>query len=137
MIHYFTTTHPSIDWKDIQRQANQFHLEVGSGSSRLILEPEHATPKQQASWAEGLIVQELDLHPSFALVVAATLEMPVLRICRNIREGLFPSERFQVHCLTIDSCGKKRADILKADQEGEFTRLWPDGFFDERMAELY
>ena len=79
----------------------------------------------------------MNLSVIIKVVVAATLEMPVLRICRNIREGLFPSERFQVHCLTIDSCGKNRVDILKADQEGEFTGVWPDGFFDERMAELY
>ena len=75
-----------------------------------------------------------------------TCEHLLLRLLRRIREknnNELPSKELsltpdQVAVIYVEQeeFGVKLTE-LPIDEEGEFTRLWPKGFFEERVQELF
>lgn len=140
-------TSVSQPWDSIRESARRRTLEIGTGMARMMETPGQLLPRQQASWAEDNIVAS----PEFAsenggyLVVATTYEMVVLRCLRRIREryeGTGPQRHLiapeiQVMCLIDRTKGGAPYQMLRVLREGEFMDIWAEGFFDERMAELF
>jgi hypothetical protein len=150
MLIYCTTI--SLTFKQVRRYAEITALEFGSGSTELIVAAPHLTPREQQAWADELWQRE-QAQPAYRYVVASTYEIPILRILRRIREkydgteddrGI--AEEFQTRVLLrrdpnewlgVTLAEKIEARTLRAHRGGEFLDVWPDGFFMERMEELF
>jgi energy-coupling factor transporter ATP-binding protein EcfA2 len=80
------------------------------------------------------------------MLIETHSEHLILRLLRRVREStdgtiLSPASRLTPDMLSIVYVQRKRGGIeitpLPITEEGEFTRHWPDGFFEERMEELF
>lgn len=123
----------------ILRYARALVREKGTGAARLATLPAHMLPRDQAAWAQTNMVEAPEWADEGWLIVASTYELPVLRAMRALREqfedtpdAFVVSSRFAVHVLAADDVYR-----LRVEQRGEFLDPWPEGFFDERCAELF
>lgn len=142
-------TSTSQSWDRIREAARRRVLEIGSASARGLETPPHLLPREQTEWAEQNIVAS----PAFAsvhggyLLVATTYELVVLRCLRRIRERYiiesptsqrhFEVPEFSVMCLVDRERLGAPYQMLRASREGEFMDRWPEGFFEERIEELF
>lgn len=103
-----------------------------------IEQPEiHLHPALQAEIADVLIESADPAGRGNQVIVETHSEHLVLRIQRRIREGsLDPA---QVAILYVDQAPGGEATIqqLRLDAQGEFVDEWPNGFFDDRLAEIF
>lgn len=60
----------------------------------------------------------------------------ILRLQKRIRERLLPSDYLKVFYIVRDK-GVSHCYDLRIDHEGDFVDRWPEGFFEERYAELF
>jgi AAA ATPase domain/Protein of unknown function (DUF3696) len=80
------------------------------------------------------------------MLIETHSEHLILRLLRRVRENTdgtvsLPSPRLTPDMLSIVYVQRKKGGIeltpLPITEEGEFTRHWPDGFFEERAEELF
>jgi hypothetical protein len=67
------------------------------------------------------------------VVCPSSKELPLLRLLRRVREGALEAPDLAVHV----NYRKKFTSRLRVDASGEFIDIWPEGFFDARVAELF
>lgn len=120
-----------------------------STGPRLILteQPElHIHPRLQAQLGDLLIESALNPEQPRCLILETHSEHMVLRLLRRIREtaeGELPAGIHQIKPSDLGvyyiqrSGGCASIQRLRVDEEGEFIDRWPNGFFDERMKELF
>lgn len=103
-----------------------------------IEQPEiHLHPALQAEIADVLIESADPMGRGNQIIVETHSEHLVLRIQRRIREGTL--DPGQVAILYVDQApgGEAMIQRLRLDGQGEFMDEWPNGFFDDRLAELF
>jgi len=144
MIIYCTSV--SQNWKTIvsyaKKYANQFSRET-----RFEKAPSNLIPREQIEWIENIL--DLHINNKQNIVIASTYELPILRIMKRIGQtcsGKYDkyinNEQFIVLCLAenkfpVNQKDKYYCQRLTVSNEGEFIDTWPEGFFDERMNELF
>jgi hypothetical protein len=119
-----------------------------------IEEPEsHVHPKLQAELGD-IVIAAASGNRNKSVFIETHSEHLILRILRRIRETteedieFWPNALKKTHPAGISpddvaviyvEPGEKGATIVKMpmDANGEFTRDWPGGFFEERMKELF
>ena len=103
-----------------------------------IEQPEtHLHPRLQARLAELLIDATKVEDRANQVIVETHSEHLMLRLQRRIREGDLNRDDLCVLYVDQDEEGSARVQRLRVDEDGDFIDEWPDGFFDERMEELF
>ncbi|MFT4755342.1 MAG: putative ATPase [Salibacteraceae bacterium] len=72
---------------------------------------------------------------SFILVETHS-EHLILRLLKRLREGILKPEDLAIYYFENDK-GKTISNRIRVDSDGEFTTPWPEGFFEERLEELF
>lgn len=72
---------------------------------------------------------------SFILVETHS-EHLMLRLLKRVREEILKPEDLAIYYFENDN-GQTKATKIGVDEEGEFTTAWPQGFFEERLEELF
>ena len=111
----------------------------------LIEQPEiHLHPAQQAKLGDLFIRSALEQKNT--LLLETHSENLLLRILRRIRETNdnelpegFPPIRPEDVAILYVQPGEKGAQVIEipVTEDGDFARPWPQGFFDERVQELF
>lgn len=108
------------------------------GNQLVVVEqPEiHVHPRLQAELADLLIASTRE-HKGTQALIETHSEHLLLRLQRRIRDGALSHE--DVSVLYVDSVDGAPATVtrLRLDEDGEFLDEWPDGFFEERFAEVF
>lgn len=113
-------------------------LTARSRSVICIEQPEtHLHPRLQARLADLLIDATRVEDRANQVVVETHSEHLMLRLQRRIREGDLDPQDLCVLYVDQDEAGAARVHRLRLDDGGDFIDEWPDGFFDERMIELF
>lgn len=122
-------------------------MAYGSQNKLLAMEqPEiHLHPALQAELGDVFIKSALGEQKN-TFVLETHSEHLILRLLRRIREtsdgelaeGLMPLRSDQITILYVQP-GKNGSEVIEipVNDDGEFTKPWPDGFFAERARELY
>jgi len=146
--------------RDVGRNLPLHAQDVGVGLSQIVpilvalLEPKaplvaleqpelHLHPRQQAALGDALICG-MTAAPNRVLLIETHSEHLILRLLRRIRETssneaiettqLRPS---QITVVYIQPQGTNAVvTALPISDDGDFTQLWPNGFFAERVKEL-
>lgn len=103
-----------------------------------IEQPEtHLHPRLQARLADLFIDATNPEGRANQLIVETHSEHLMLRVQRRIREH--DLDAGDVCVLYVDQMddGSARVQRLRLDEDGDFLDEWPDGFFDERMDDLF
>ena len=116
---------------------------TSNNSTILVEEPElHLHPKLQAS------LMDLFLHSSIAnnnqFIIETHSENILLRAQKNIRKGFdykgkkikISNENIYVNNVYIENNSSK-VQKIELDEKGEFKTHWKDGFFAERLDEIF
>ena len=101
----------------------------------LLEQPElHIHPRLQADL--GNLFAEGALERQKQFIIETHSEHLVLRLQRLVREGkLFPEE---ISILYVSPGGEGSVVTpLRLDEDGDFIDEWPDGFFPERLREIF
>ncbi len=104
----------------------------------------HVHPAVQVGLGDLFI--EGAVNQGLSFLIETHSEHLILRLLRRIREthegelkegssGIKPDD-VAVHCLSRDA-GVVKVDRIPITPDGDFTKRWPQGFFDERGAELF
>ncbi|WP_044411874.1 DUF3696 domain-containing protein [Thiomicrospira microaerophila] len=72
---------------------------------------------------------------SFILIETHS-EHLMLRLLKRMREEILKPDDLAIYYFDND-CGQTKVTKIGVDQEGEFTTPWPQGFFEERLEELF
>lgn len=117
----------------------------GSASVVCIEQPElHIHPSVQVALGDLFIDGALNQGLSF--LIETHSEHLILRLLRRIREAAESDDKAAAQSLTPTLVGvyclNKRDGAVTIDEipvtkEGDFSKPWPQGFFDERGAELF
>jgi len=110
----------------------------------MIEQPElHAHPKLQAELADVLIESALSPHHENSFLLETHSEHLILRLLRRIRskKPVFSEKRLNPKDLCVlyvgpDGGGPTKVVRFEVDENGDFDRPWPGGFFEERLPEL-
>lgn len=103
-----------------------------------IEQPEtHLHPRLQARLADLLIDSAQEAGRGNQVIVETHSEHLMLRVQRRIREGALDPTAVSVVYVDQDERGQAHALQLRLDENGDFLDEWPDGFFDERIDELF
>ena len=104
----------------------------------------HVHPAVQVGLGDLFIEGAINLRLSF--LIETHSEHLILRILRRIREaheGEFTDDSLRVepndvavHCLSKED-GVVKVERIPITPDGDFSKRWPQGFFDERGAELF
>ena len=108
---------------------------IAKESTLLIEQPElHLHPKLQSEIGDLLIHSFLENRNQ--LIVETHSEHLLLRLMRRIREGDLPNEALKVVYVDSGENGSA-ATLIDFDVDGQLTQPWPNGFFEERLEELF
>ena len=110
---------------------------VREKSTILLEQPElHLHPGLQTELAEVLL-DSCD-RDNQIIIESHSVNM-IERIRRRIREGKLHHATVNVIYVGKNEEGASRVDVLEFDEDGDFTRPWPDedGFFGERDREVF
>ncbi|HRJ07120.1 MAG TPA: AAA family ATPase [Prosthecobacter sp.] len=147
--------------RDLKNNVAVSNRDVGVGISQLIPVIVHALAEKGAAIA--VEQPELHLHPALqaklgdlfiesalgrgnTFVLETHSEHLILRLLRRIREtteGELPDGKFALTpdqiCVLYVEPGEQGSKILElpVTPDGDFSRPWPQGFFEERSAELF
>jgi hypothetical protein len=104
-----------------------------------IEQPEiHLHPRLQAELADLIIATTSAAEQANQVIVETHSEHLLLRLQRRIREGtLSPDDVSVVYIDLQEGDTEARALQLRMDAKGYFLDEWPQGFFDERLDELF
>lgn len=94
----------------------------------------HLHPRLQAHLADLFIDSALKNNNQW--VIETHSEALMLRIQRRIRERKINSNIISVLYIDVGEDGAKVID-LPLNEQGDFTRHWPGGFFEERLDESF
>lgn len=159
---YTSVTCPWSTIVDVATRDMIDHVSCHEGCAAILYQEEpHLLPSEQATWGDKIIAKHR-VAPKRRHVIATTSELCLLRILRRIRETtewkmeatseFLPSmehdpericwlraEELEVRCITMrhPTNGKPYTQRLRVLESGSFADPWPDGFFDERMKELF
>lgn len=113
-------------------------LTARSHSIVCIEQPEtHLHPRLQARLGDLLIDATNPEGRANQLIVETHSEHLMLRVQRRIREDDIDAGDVCVLYVDQNEDGSARVQRLRLDEDGDFVDEWPDGFFDERMEELF
>lgn len=104
----------------------------------------HVHPAVQVGLGDLFI--EGAVNQGLSFLIETHSEHLILRLLRRIREAhegelkegsseIDPND-VAVHCLSREA-GVVKVDRIPITPDGDFTKRWPQGFFDERGAELF
>lgn len=103
-----------------------------------IEQPEtHLHPRLQARLADLFIDTTQEGGQGNQLIVETHSEHLMLRVQRRIREGSLDPRNVSVVYVDQGPQGDTTVKPLRLSDEGEFLDEWPDGFFDDRLDELF
>ncbi|WP_210493656.1 DUF3696 domain-containing protein [Patulibacter sp. SYSU D01012] len=103
-----------------------------------IEQPEiHLHPGLQAKLGDLLIEATSDEGRANQVLIETHSEHLILRLQRRIREGALDADRVSVVYIEQREDGQARALQLRLDGDGDFLDEWPQGFFEERLDELF
>lgn len=103
-----------------------------------IEQPEiHLHPGLQAKLGDLLIEATSAEGRANQVLVETHSEHLLLRLQRRIREGALDAERVSVVYIEQGPSGRAHAVELRLDADGDFLDEWPQGFFEERLEELF
>jgi len=85
----------------------------------------------QAELADSIVDRMVNVMSH--TVVVTLMELPLLRLLRQVREGHIGGRQVDVIVLSKDLT----PHTLRVDNTGEFVDVWPEGFFEERAKELF
>lgn len=97
----------------------------------------HLHPRLQARLADLLVHSTNEAGRANQVLVETHSEHLMLRIQRRIREGTLSPEDVSVLYVDQNSAGRTDVKRLRLDQDGDFIDEWPQGFFDERLEEMF
>jgi len=112
---------------------------MSSGRTLFVEQPElHLHPRQQAQLADVLIEATFPgFGPPDRQVIVETHSEPLIRrLQRHIRDGDVAAKEVAVLYVRRSDQGS-RAERVVVDDDGSFLSLWPGGFFDERVDDLF
>ncbi|AHK17364.1 DUF3696 domain-containing protein [Thalassolituus oleivorans] len=121
---------------------------VRDESTILVEQPEiHLHPRLQANIADFLIAtipsknngKKSSTEKDFARnqwIVETHSEALILRLQRRVREKKLSHKDISIIYVDPDTNGGNVTQI-KLDESGDFIDEWPDGFFDERLQEIF
>ena len=138
MIHIVTST--TVDDKELAKWARKIARKTGANLVQFKQAPFNFQAAHGDSLIDAVGKTQLDRSPVLvrSVVCPTSSEMLILRVLRRVREKVVSHDNVGVHCLTRDKfSGKVVERMLRIDEDGEFMDLWPDGFFEGRMEELY
>lgn len=95
----------------------------------------HLHPRLQAHLAD-LFIESVSANHKNQWIIETHSEALMLRIQRRIREGTLPKEMVSVLYVDVGDLGAQVTE-LKLDDEGDFLTHWPNGFFEERVNEMF
>lgn len=108
------------------------------GSVITVEQPEtHLHPRLQAKLADLFIDTVQEGGRANQLIVETHSEYLMLRIQRRIREGTLDPAMVSVVYVDQTHDGQATVKPLRLSEHGEFLDDWPDGFFDDRLEELF
>ena len=103
-----------------------------------IEQPEiHLHPALQAKLGDLLIEATSREGRANQVLVETHSEHLMLRLQRRIRDGVLDPADISVVYIDQDEAGQARALQLRLDSEGDFLDEWPQGFFEERLDEVF
>jgi energy-coupling factor transporter ATP-binding protein EcfA2 len=109
---------------------------AGQGRTICVEQPEiHIHPRLQAEVGD-LLIEAAKRHGN-QVIVETHSEHLMLRLQRRIREQELSHDMVKVLYVEIDGDGVARPRELRLDEHGDFIDEWPQGFFAERMNELF
>jgi len=113
---------------------------VGERRTVCVEQPEiHVHPRLQSRVAD-LLIEAARPGRDNQVIVETHSEHLMLRLQRRIREGThewLTPEKVAVIYIDMDAKGEAHAHQLRLDEDGYFIDEWPDGFFSERLEELF
>lgn len=106
---------------------------VRKGSTICVEQPEiHLHPRLQAALANFII----ETSKENQWIIETHSESLILRLQNKIKDGTISPEDVSVIYVEATSRGSKVLEI-PLDKDGDFMVDWPDGFFEERLKELF
>ncbi|EBV3304342.1 hypothetical protein DOH45_25395, partial [Salmonella enterica subsp. enterica serovar Enteritidis] len=106
---------------------------VRKNSSICVEQPEiHLHPRLQASLANFIV----ETSKENQWIIETHSESLILRLQNKIKEGAISPKDISVIYVEATSRGSKVLEI-PLDKDGDFMVDWPDGFFEERLKELF
>lgn len=97
----------------------------------------HLHPRLQARLADLFIESTQEGGRGNQMIVETHSEHLMLRVQRRIREGSLNPAQVSVVYVDQDTNGHTSVNQLRIDSDGDFLDEWPNGFFDERLDELF
>jgi predicted ATPase len=150
--------HQQVTLKDSKQNLAVYPSEVGSGIAQVI--PVVAATLNSDFKIVSIEQPELHVHPALQthlgdlfghaavegnrlLIIETHSEHLMLRLMRRIREfhhgellkGKPELTRDHLSVIYVESGGKVKS--LRVTRDGDFMDEWPEGFFEERMKELF
>lgn len=113
-------------------------LEAIVSNNKLICveQPEiHLHPRLQAHLAD-LFIESTKSGKNNQWIIETHSEALMLRIQRRIREGIISKDLISVIYIDVGESGAQ-VTHLRLDDEGDFLTHWPNGFFEERLNEVF
>ncbi|WP_311747379.1 AAA family ATPase [Proteus columbae] len=108
---------------------------IASNKTLCIEQPEiHLHPKLQADLADLFIDSIMENGNQW--IIETHSESLMLRIQRRIREKKLSKDKVSVLYVDIGEFGAQVTE-LPLDDDGDFMTEWPNGFFEERLNELF
>ncbi|QBJ63528.1 AAA family ATPase [Pseudoalteromonas sp. DL-6] len=112
-----------------------FEAVVSDKNSICVEQPEiHLHPRLQAHLAD-LFIDSVESGKN-QWIVETHSEALMLRIQRRIREKRISKEMISVLYVDVGETGAQVTRI-SLDDDGDFTTAWPEGFFEERLNEIF
>jgi hypothetical protein len=115
------------------------HLLAAQDSIVCVEQPEiHLHPRLQAELADLLIATTSADAQGNQAIIETHSEHLLLRIQRRIREGTLDHRDVSVLYVDLQEGDEEATAVeLRLDEAGYFLDEWPQGFFDERLNELF
>lgn len=95
----------------------------------------HLHPKLQAHLAD-LFIESTSKDKNNQWIIETHSEALMLRLQRRVRENKIPKELISIIYVDVGEDGAQITPI-SLDNDGDFMTLWPEGFFEERLDEVF
>lgn len=110
---------------------------VGKGNVVCVEQPEiHVHPRLQAQLADLFKEVARDGRGN-QLIIETHSEHLMLRLQRHVHDGELSPDDVAVLYVDTDERGNASVFQLRLDDDGSFLDEWPQGFFEERFAEVF